>query len=264
MAGGEGEGEERGLFLTSQETAQLITYEGQITDSKLSTAERNKIPMWTIKASTWWKGQRFLIQQAAGHGPKRAGMDARLSGQPGGGQAGVDFWGLLPSKSSGRFWCWQAVLWALFSSHALLTAEPLATNLSDVWDGEESGRGGRRRAKALQAIRYLLQDAAGRTEKSQDDGNLPSLFFFHYLFFKKRVDFPDVGAQIPAPGISNSLWSVVRDPLWSLKKIAVLESGMSYPLYPFHPPCQPSPQSALGCKDLKVKADGLAKGRAKG
>lgn len=43
--GERGEGEERGLFLMSRETAQLITYEGQITDSKLSTVERNKIPM---------------------------------------------------------------------------------------------------------------------------------------------------------------------------------------------------------------------------
>lgn len=95
---------------------------------------------------------------------------------------------------------------------------------------------------------------------------LPSLFY--YLFFLECVDFhhhfPDVRAQISAPGISNSLRSVVGDPIWSLTKISALESGISYPLFPFHPPCQPSPQSALGCKDLKVKADGLAKGRAKG
>lgn len=157
MAGGGGE---RGLFLMSRETAQLITYERQITDSKLSTVGRNKIPMWTIKASTWWKGQRFLIEQAAGYGPRRAVRDAwggRWQGRHG--LSGLS--AVLLSKSSRRFWGWQAALWALFSSHALLTAGLLATNLGDTRDGERSVWGGKSRAKALESIRYLPWDAAG-------------------------------------------------------------------------------------------------------
>lgn len=199
MAGGEGEGEERSLFLMSQETAQLITYEGQITDNKLSTAERNKIPMWTIKASMWWKGQRFLIEQAAWRGPWRPTVDAWLSGRPG----GERFLGPSLLKLSRHFWGWQAALWALFSSHVLLTAELLATNLKNTWGEEESGWGSR--AKAPWAIRYLCMLPA--TETGWRRAEMTEVFL--PFFFLKIVNFPhhhpDVEVQISTAG-SWILW----------------------------------------------------------
>lgn len=161
----------------SQETAQLITYEGQITDSKLSTVERNKIPMWTIKASMRWKGQQFLIQRVAGHGPWRSAVDAPLSGQRGGGRLGTGFRGPPLSKSSRHLWGWQAVVWGLFSSHVLLTAELLGTNLSNMRDREKSSQGRRRRTNAPWAIRCLPQDVTGCVEERWDDRGLPSLIF---------------------------------------------------------------------------------------
>lgn len=88
-------------------------------------------------------------------------------------------------------------------------------------------------------------------------------FFF---FFFKSVNFPhhlpDVEAQIPPAGnqILQGAWSEICTLSAPPPKIA-MESGISYPPptpLSSSPPCQSVPRSALGCKDLKVKADGLA------